>query len=121
VERLKLGGWVDGWMDEWCSGRYEEDRDPKMVDGRQGLRVVAKFLRKPRLTVGCSAAADGIFFIVKSMKNCAMIFTGLVFSSLLHCFSFPSLLQRGAIYKMYSRTAIETLCFTLVSPRTLSV
>lgn len=37
MERLKLR-----WMDGWYSGRYVEDRDPKMVDGRQGLRFVAE-------------------------------------------------------------------------------
>jgi len=41
VERLKRR-WMDGWMDGWCIGRYEEDGDPKVADGRQGLRVVAE-------------------------------------------------------------------------------
>lgn len=29
-------------MDGWCSGRYEEDGEPKVVDSLQGLRVVAE-------------------------------------------------------------------------------
>jgi hypothetical protein len=41
VERLKRR-WMNGWLDGWCSGRYEEDGEPKVVDSRQGLRVVAK-------------------------------------------------------------------------------
>ena len=33
---------MDGWMDGWCSGRCGEDGEPKVVDSRQGLRVVAE-------------------------------------------------------------------------------
>lgn len=43
-----------------------------------------------------------------------MIFTG-------SCFNFPSLLQRGALYKMYIRTTIKTVCFASTCPRTLSM
>jgi hypothetical protein len=39
-------------MDGWCGGRYEEDRDPKVMDGRQGLRVVAKLLQEAKAHSG---------------------------------------------------------------------
>lgn len=41
MERLKRR-WMNEWMDGWCSGIYEEDGEPKEVDSRQGLRVVAE-------------------------------------------------------------------------------
>lgn len=68
-----------------------------------------------------SAAADEGSLIVKSMRNFEVIFTGSVCSPLFQCFSFPSLLQREALYEMYSRTTIETVRFTSTCPLTLCI
>jgi hypothetical protein len=39
-------------VDGWRSGRYEEDGDPELVDGRQGLIVVAKALQEAKAHSG---------------------------------------------------------------------